>query len=323
MEKAEIIHWLLQGDPAVQYQTSRDLTDTKPEQLDEIRQRIATEGWGARLLSLQDEKGMWGGGIYTPKWTSTHYTLKTLKELDLPPDNAQAQKACEVLLEHGAYTDGGINFFRSLKHGEVCVSGMMLSQLVYFQIADTRIDRIVDFLLENQMPGGGWNCQSFDGAIHGSFHSTLSVLEGLNEFSKSKLVEKPSIRDAVHKAHEFLLMHHLFRSDKTGAIVDPRMLRFPFPPYWKYDIMRALDYFQQINMPHDPRFCDAIQVLKKKSKNGQWKMNSRYSGKIYFDLEPIGLPSRINTLRAMRILKWWQRRPEHIEDCTEVVQSVY
>lgn len=304
------IDWLLEGDPSIVYQTKRDLLNVGENELKVLQEKVSASGWSKKLLDYQDSTGKWGGGLYGPKWISTHYTLMTLFRLGLSPDNAQAQKGCRLLLENGYYHDGGMNFSVSMKHSETCISGMMLSLLCYFNIEDDRIFSLKNFLIGQQMKDGGWNCESFRGAVHSSFHTTISTLEGLRQFELRFGDDNNDIKMAVKKAHEFLLGHHLFKSDKTGEVVNVSMTRFSFPPRWKYDVMRSLDYFQDINSPHDPRFCDAITLLRKKEKDGKWPLQQKHSGKVYFDMEKPGDPSRFNTLRALRILKWWSSKPQ-------------
>ena len=310
--QTQTIDWLLAGDPVIQYQTNRDLLDRPASEIEGLQKQIEQKGWGKRFLALQDKNGLWGGGIYGPKWISTHYTLMTLMRLGLHPDNKQAKRSCAILLDRGFYDDGGINYFASLSHSETCVTAMTLALLCYFEIADARVDRLCGFLLDQQMEDGGWNCESFNGATHSSFHTTISVLEALRLYEKKNPSVAENIIEARKRAHEFLLCHHLFRSDKTAKIVSQQMTRFSFPPRWKYDVMRALDYFQELNSPHDPRFCDALTLLKKKERNGKWPLQQKYAGRIYFDMEKVGQPSRMNTLRALRIMRWWHKRPEEL-----------
>ncbi len=304
------IDWLLEGDPSIVFQTKRDLLEGGKSELISLQEKISKSGWTKKLLDYQDSTGKWGGGLYGPKWISTHYTLMTLFRLGLSPDNVQARKGCRLLLDKGFYNDGGMNFSVSMKHSETCISGMMLSLLCYFKIDDDRIFSLKNYLLDQQMGDGGWNCESYRGAVHSSFHTTISTLEGLRQFELRFGDDSDGVKKAVEKAHEFLLSHHLFKSDKTGEVVNVSMTRFSFPPRWKYDVMRGLDYFQEINSPHDPRFCDAITLLRKKEKDGKWPLQQKHSGKVYFDMEKPGKPSRINTLRALRILKWWGSKPQ-------------
>jgi hypothetical protein len=305
-----IIQWLLDGDASIVFQTKRDLLKSSEDELGSLRADIENKGWAKRFLSYQDDSGMWGGGLYGPKWISTHYTLMTLMRLCLSPDNAQAQKGCRLLLDKGYFEkDGGINFFTSLRQSETCVSAMVLGLNSYFNTADPRLHNIKNFLLQEQMKDGGWNCDKYKGAIHSSFHTTISVLEGLRTYENRFGDTDGDINSAREKAHEFLLCHHLFKSDKTAEIVNVGMTRFSFPPRWKYDVLRSLDYFQEIEAPHDPRFCDAITLLRKKEKDGKWPLQQKHSGKIFFDMEKVGATSRINTLRALRILKWWDSKP--------------
>jgi hypothetical protein len=327
-QNQEIIDWLLDGDPAIRWQVLRDLLDQDPIEIAREREKVAKSGWGARFLSYQEPNGLWGGGLYGPKWISTTYTMLTLRRIGLPVDNVQAEKGCRVLLEGGFYKDGGINYFKSLQQSEVCVTGMVLSILSYFQYPDLRIDELANHLLQRQMPDGGWNCEDYRGDSHSSFHTTMSVLEGLQEYQKSRRDMRIEVEEARLRGHEFLLQHRLFRSDKTGEVVADRMLRMPFPPRWFYDFLKALDYFQdyftwrinhKINLSDsnnqtlftrhekDERFSDGIDLLKKKRKpHGKWNMMRGPSGRIYFDMEKAGKPGRWNTLRAMRVLKWWE-----------------
>lgn len=301
-----ILRWLLESDPAIRWQTLHDLCGASEAKFLRERKKIASEGWGARLLARQASSGLWGGGLYGPKWTSTTYTMLLLRQFGLPPDHPQALKACKLLMDEGFYRDGGINFFASMQHSETCVTGMVLSILAYFYFEDERLERLVQHLCAQQMPDGGWNCNSYDGATHGSFHTTISVLEGLREYEK----RHPSHIVAKSQEHgvEFLLVHKLFRSHRTGAVVDPRMTRFSFPPRWRYDIMRALDYFQGRNLPRDPRLDEAMAIIKKKRRpDGTWPLQSKHPGRTFVEMERVGKPSHWNTLRALRILKWHER----------------
>ncbi len=324
----ETINWLMDGDPAIRWQVMRDLLAEEEEIYEKEREGVAERGWGASYLSYQEPSGLWGGGIYGPKWISTTYTMLTLKRIGLPTANAQARMGCEQLMERGYYLDGGINYFPSQKQSEVCVTGIVLSVLSFFHYPDARVNDLADHLLGRQMPDGGWNCQDYMGDSHSSFHTTLSVLEGLLEYQKAGRKVRVDIETARLRGHEFLLQHRLFKSDRTGEIVSSRMLRMPFPPRWFYDFMKALDYFQDyyvwraketIDYPDkasenlaakhhkDDRFVDAIELLKGKRKSdGRWNMMSGPSGKVYFDMEQAGKPSRWNTLRALRVLNWWE-----------------
>ena len=170
------LEWLLAGDPSIRWQAFRDLADAPSETVTRERARVVGEGWGKRLLGLQDPEGTWADGLYTPKWTSTTYTMLLLRDLGLPPGNERAIRACALLLDRGFYHDEGIGF--GWGRSEACVTGMVLSILAYFRLDDDRLDRIVEHLLDRQMTDGGWNCRQPFGAVHGSVHTTISVLEG-------------------------------------------------------------------------------------------------------------------------------------------------
>ena len=309
------IQWLLDGDPAIRWQASRDLVGAAERTVERERQKVAREGgWGARLLAKQDPEGTWagglssGGGLYSPKWISTTYTMLLLRDFGLPTNNGQARKACALLLEGGLQRDGGINYgWRG--RSETCITGMVLSILSHFEYGDDRLDTIAHHLLAQQMPDGGWNCQRPYGATHASLHTTISVLEGLRLYELHRGRDARAIRAAQRRGREFLLVHRLFRSHRTGHIIKPVFTRFAFPPRWHYDILRALDYFQAVDAPSDPRLAEAIDIVRSsRREDGRWPLQHSYKGKTYFELERVGTPSRWNTLRALRVLKWWDRK---------------
>lgn len=306
----ELRSWLLAGDPAVRWQVERDLMEAPPEVYETTRPRVATEGWGARLLSRQDSEGTWAGGLYSPKWTSTTYTLLTLRRLGLPSDNVAAHRGLRRIMDGGFYPgDGGINYSpRYRDHSETCITGMTLSLLAYFRYPDERVGRLVDHLLEQQMADGGWNCQSYRGDTHSSFHTTISALEGLWWYGRRTPGADPRIEEAQARGRDFLLAHHLFKSDRTGQVVKKQMTLFSFPPRWYYDVLRSLDYFQRCRAPADPRLEDAIALLRKKQRrDGSWPLQGRHAGRTFFEMEKPGKPSRMNTLRALRVLRWWEQ----------------
>lgn len=304
----QVSDWLLAGDPAIRWQVLHDLLDASPDSVSIERSRLEKEGWAAELLARQDPDGRWGGGLYTPKWTSTTYTLLLLRQLGLPPGNPQAINACRLLIERGLYRDGGINFFASLKHSETCVTGMVLSILAYFELPDERLRILVEHLLGQQLADGGWNCQSYRGSTHGSFHTTISVLEGLHIFGLAHPSSRPEITISQARGREFLLGHRLYKSHRTGKVVDQAMTRFSFPPRWRYDVLRGLDYFQACSAPYDPRLEDAMQLLQNRGQSdGRWRLQNRHPGRTFFELEQVGDSSRWNTLRALRVLRWWEQ----------------
>jgi hypothetical protein len=309
----KVHQWLLDGDPAIRWQVLRDVVGAPKRLVERERQRVAREGWGARLLARQDPDGTWAGGmssdggLYHPKWISATYTMLLLRDFGLPATNRQARRACPLLLDGGLQRDGGVNFgWRG--RSETCITGMVLSILSSFEHNDQRLDTLVDYLLAQQMPDGGWNCQRDLGATHASVHTTISVLEGLRHYELFRRRKVAAVRAAQRHGREFLLVHRLFRSHRTGAVIKPIFLRFSFPPRWHYDILRALDYFQSVNAPRDPRITDAIEIVRNaRGEDGRWPLQNTYKGKTYFELERVGAASRWNTLRALRVLKWWDR----------------
>jgi hypothetical protein len=241
-----------------------------------------------------------------------------LRDFGLPATNQKARKACKVLLDQGLQRDGGINYGiwgKSWGRSETCITGMILSILSYFEHDDDRLDIIAEHLLDQQMHDGGWNCRRPSGATHSSVHTTISVLEGLRHYQLHRNRKLRAVRAAQQRGREFLLVHRLFRSHRTCEIIKPIFLRFSFPPRWHYDILRALDHFQAVNAARDERLAEAIAIVQsKQGENGYWPLENSYRGKTYFELESVGAPSRWNTLRALRVLKWWHGELTHDGD---------
>ncbi|UJH66374.1 hypothetical protein [Allomuricauda sp. SCSIO 65647] len=302
MNSKKIIQWLLQGDVAIQYQVHRDLLHTEDIGL---RHRIAQEGWGAQFLCNRKPDGHWGKKFYEPKWTSTHYTLLDLRNLCLPPDNPIARESIEIIIDSEKGPDGGVRPIGPTRASDVCLNGMFLNYASYFNTEETELKSVIDFLLHEHMADGGFNCRSNrSGAVHSSLHSTLSVLEGFTEYKRNGYSYRMAeVEKAIEASKEFVLVHQLFLSDRTGDIIDQRFLKLSYPRRWKYDVLSALDYFQYSRSQWDGRMRPAIDVLlKKRNKDGTWNMQAKHPGQTHFEMEKAGKPSRFNTLRALRVL---------------------
>ena len=298
-----ILTWLLEGDISIQYQVHRDLLGVERPQL---RKRIAHEGWGARFLSYRKADSHWGQKFYQPKWISTHYTLLDLKNLAISPNNPECRQSVSQVVRSLKSPDGGILPIGAEKKSDVCVNGMFLNYAAYFGTDEAELRSIIDFLLSEHMADGGFNCYSNTlGATHSSLHTTISVLEGIHEYNRyGYRYRLDELQEAVALSRSFLLQHRLFRSDRTGEVIDHKMTMLSYPSRWRYDILRALDYFQSAGVGYDPRMQDALDILqKKRRRDGTWPVQARHPGKTHFEMEKTGGPSRWNTLRAMRVLK--------------------
>lgn len=299
----EISDWLMAGDIAIQFQVERDLMGSlQPE----LQARILSEGWGARFMACRNENGTWGRGFYQPKWISSHYTLLDIKNLQ--PVREQPSILAEIrrIARERKGVDGGINPAKTIPTSDVCVNGMFLDYACYFGLEQDLLRSVVDYVLQEQMPDGGFNCQRIrPGASHSSLHSTISVLEGIAQYRRQGYQYRLAELEAVaHLSEEFILQHKLFRSDHTGETIHPDMLKLSYPSRWKYDILRALDYFQATKHPWDDRLQPAIDILlKKRRRDGCWPLGAHHAGKLHFEMEQPGQPSRWNTLRALRALK--------------------
>jgi len=310
----DVIDWLLESDPAVRWQVLRDLTDAPPAVVAGERARVATEGWGARLLAQRDGDGQWAGGACFPAgfrgdfsfgqpWTATLPTMILLREFGVEPNTELMRETVALLRANCRWEHAGQPFFA----GEVepCINGRTVAIGAYFGVA---VDDIVSRLLGEQLADGGWNCEADNGSLRSSFHSTICVLEGLLAFERATGGSR-AVVTARRRGEEYLLTRRLFRRQSTGAIVDADWLQFSFPAYWHYDVLRALDYFQATGDLPDPALAETIDLVRsKRSPDGTWPLENTHRGAVHFPLEDgDGTPSRWNTLRALRVLAWYDR----------------
>lgn len=305
----DVLEYLLAGDPAIRWQVLRDLTDAGPEAVAAERAKVAVGGWGARLLALQAEDGHWDGGTYRPgwapadrpffdAWTATHFVLQQLADLGVDPRSPQAVTAIERVRTQVRWEHAGEPYF----DGEVepCINGAALSIAAHFGQDG---HRMVDTLLAGQLADGGWNC--WEAAAVSSLHSTICALEGLRDWEGA--VGDDRIPDARHRAEEYLLQRRLLWRRSDGAVIDPRFAMLSYPVRWFYDVLRGLDHFRLVDR-RDPRLADAVEMLRaKRLPNGLWPLENTHEGPTLFEMEreAEGFPSRWVTLRALRVLRWW------------------
>lgn len=318
----DVLAWLLDSDPAIGWQVRRDLTDAAPDQVAVERGRVAREGWGARLLDLQREDGHWrdeppkfsspraeewwrglpssSQGSLFPEWTSTTWSLQLLKTFGLDPTSSEARRAVARVRQGCTWEHEAEPFFA----GEVepCINGRVVALGAYFG-EDVR--PVVDRLLGEQMEDGGWNCEQENGSTRGSFNSTIEVLDGLLEFERAT-GGSPDVSAARRRGEEYLLERRMLRRLSTGEVIDENWLRFSFPTFWHYDVLRGLDYLRGAGVSPDARVAEAVElVASKRDADGWWPLENPHAGRMHFDLDGgEGRPSRWNTLRALRVLRW-------------------
>src|SRR3984893_5533804 len=323
---------MLDSDPSIRWQALRDLVDAPPEVVAAERARVASEGWGARVLALQGEDGQWEGGALFPArrresagghpsdqneadttgppsllasqpWTATAYSLVLLRDLGVDPHDDKVRRAVAQVRDNCRWENAGQPFFS----GEVepCLNGLTITLGAYF---DQDVDSVVARLVGEQLEDGGWNCEVEYGSVRSSFATTIRVLEGLLAHERATSGSAESIA-ARRRGEAYLLERKLFRRKSTGEVVNPSWLQFSFPTRWHYDVLRGLEYFREAGDPPDPRVDEAIQLLRSKQQpDGTWLLENTYPGKVHFMLEDgNGQPSRWNTLRALRVLRWYEQ----------------
>jgi len=314
MTTVTVLDWLLDSDPAIRWQVLRDLVAASADDVAAERARVATEGWGARLLELQGEDGQWAGGACFPAegwrradgegqpWISTLPTLELLREFGVEPGVDRVRRAVAMVREHCRWEHAGQPFFS----GEVepCINGRTVTLGLYFE---QDMEGVVARLLGEQLEDGGWNCEMENGSVRSSFHTTINVLEGLLAYERATGGSAESIA-ARRRGEEYLLERKLFRRKSSGDVINADWLKFSFPTRWHYDVLRALDYFRSAGAAPDTRMAEAIDLLRsKRQADGSWLLENTHRGRVHFALEDgDGRPSRWNTLRALRVLQWYE-----------------
>jgi hypothetical protein len=304
-----VLRWLLDSDPAIRWQVLRDLGGESGEAVARERARVAVEGGGSRLLDRQRPDGQWGDGVAAPQWQSTLDTLVLLRDLGLDPASEPARRAVDLVRERVTWGPefGDSPFFE----GEVepCINGRVLGLGAGFGHPS---DRLLDRLLGEQLADGGWNCEAERGSVRSSFHTTICVLEGLLEYEKARGATT-EVTAARVRGQEYLLERRLFRRRSTGEVIQDRKgshdwTRFAYPPAWRYDVLRGLDHLRAANAEPDERVAEAIAlVISRRDQDGRWPHHKHRPGPVQLDMEGgAGQPSRWNTLRALRVLDWYQ-----------------
>jgi hypothetical protein len=317
-----VIEWLLDGDPAIRWQVMCDLLGAPAEVVTAERARVATEGLGARLLALQGADGAWAGAAWNRGWDSTMHVLTLLRELGIDPTSAEARRAVGQVRDHvtwrGWDADGtwrgadwpGNPFFA----GEVepCINGQVAASGAYF---GQDVERIIARLLVEQLPDGGWNCEAAEGSTRSSFNTTICVLEALLEYERAG-GSHAAVTEARLRGQEYLLERRLFHRRSNGEVIardrkgDTDWTHFAFPTWWHYDVLRGLEYLRRVRVTPDERIAEAIALVEAKCDgDGRWPLEHQYPGTMPVALdEGAGQPSRWNTLRALRVLKWYSVR---------------
>jgi hypothetical protein len=301
------LEWLLDSDPAIRWQVMRDLTDEAHKTIAAERSRIASEGWGAKLLARQSSAGNWGKPNEDRGLLLTLYSLVVLKDLGLDPDSKQARRMIDRVDKRLVFKP--LN--RPFLYGETepCINGRILAIGAYFNQPN---QGLANRLLREQLEDGGWNCEAVEPSPkrpksrRSSFHTTICVLEGLLAYERGGS-QSAAVTKARRRGEEYLLERHMFRSLRTGDVIDERWLRFSFPTFWHYDILRGLDYLRDAGVKPDARVREAIDaVIKRRHQKGRWPLNLLHAERIPLAMETaLGSASRWNTLRALRVLRWY------------------
>lgn len=301
------IDWLLEGDPAIRWQTMQDLLDADPDEVAAERSRVAREGWGGQLLAARGDDGQWAGGAHFPTtaptlpgqpWTSTSHVLTELRLLGVDPADAAVRVAIADVARVTRWEYDDEPFFE----GEVepCINAALITNAVYYGVP---VEPVVERLLGERMADGGWNCEQEHGSVRSSFDTTIAVLEALA--AQQRVRDDPRLREARASGEAYLLERGLLRRRSTGELVSEGYLRFAFPPRWHYDALRALEHFRAVGAAPDERMAEAIALVHSKRRDdGTWALDVRHGGDARIDYGAVGEPNQWITLKALRVLRW-------------------
>jgi len=314
--ESAVIQWLLESDPSIRWQVMRDLTDAAEDEVARERARVAAEGAGARLLGLQAADGKWGGTAWNRGWDSTMHVLTLLREMGLDPASDAAR--CAVGLVRDGVTWQGCGPAEADRNlffaGEVepCINGQVAAAGAYFR---QDVGGLIARLLAEQLADGGWNCDAPNPSTRSSFNTTICVLEALLDHELAGC-DEPQVTAARLRGQEYLLERRLFRRRSTGEVIQRDRksglpwTRFAFPTWWHYDVLRGLDYLRRAGANPDERVAEAVElVAAKRGGDGLWLLETHYPGRMPIETDAgEGRPSRWNTLRALRVLRWYSTR---------------
>lgn len=302
MDEQELIQWILEGDPAIEYKARKELLYESAESLAMLqRSLIMKEGYIKRYLERRDqETALWANGYYLPKWTSTHYTLLELKNLGCPGDHLAFRQSALVLADNIWYNHGLILKDRYV---DLCVAAMMGSIMCHGKLKDPRIHEIMDYILEHRQDDGGFNC-SWQRSEKSSIHTTLTVLQLFLDYEQNGYDYRlDEIQEIRLPGEEWLLDHELYRKRGKDEPIHKSMINMPYPTRWKFDFLKGLEYFVDRGCKYDNRMAPAIDLLmNKRLKTGAWPSTGNHQGQIYFKIQDEGRDHRMNTLRALKVL---------------------
>jgi hypothetical protein len=309
------LDWLLDADPAIRWQAMRDLTDAPADQVAAERARVASEGWGTRLLAFRREDGLWNTGTPETEWPSL-LALLMLRDMGIDPSSEEARNAVGLVRDNATWHNPWAPWNgQPVFAGEVepCINGRVVTVGSYFGV---NVQPIADRLLGEQMADGEWNCEQENGSTRGSFHTTINVLEGLLNHEQAT-GGSAEVTAALERGQEYLLERRMLYRLSSGELIDPAFRLFWFPTGYHYDALRGLDYLRAAGVTPDPRVAEAIDLVRsKRDAEGRWPLENPHEIELVnarvrdleLDMdEREGRPSHWNTLRAMRMLDWHER----------------
>ena len=294
--------WLLEGNPAIANLVRRRLLneDIPLQNVGFIEKHL--EGFDAKT-------NRFGGGVYGPKWVSTHYTMVDLTALEVAPNTPEYQAALKTLMTHEWPGRMPLGVY----HIDLCIPGMVLEMLTYAGIRQPIIEEMIDYILDFQLPDGGWNCR-LEGGVEpavSSVHTTINVLEGLVGYAERGYQHRlHDVNTAIDQGIETLLRRELIYKKNTKEPIHPFMTRAHYPPRWKHDYVRGLCLLTRRKHPYDVRIEDALKRLMAQMRKGRMLKGETISGRIAFPLETERF-GRINTLRALEVLKHYDPHAYH------------
>lgn len=308
--------WLMDSDPALRWQVERDLLDAPTKVWEATRAQVATDGFGASLLALQDDDGQWAGGAFFPAgfdgtgdgqpYTATTWSLNSLREWGLDATVLRRRRTAELLATHSRWEYDDLPYWG----GEVdcCINAWTLANGLWLG-AD--VAGLADWFVEHRLPDGGWNCDWVAGSTRSSYHSTLNSLKGLLAYDVA--TGGTAATHAARRAgEEYLLRRSLFRRLRTGKPVAMWVGEFVNPPRWKYSVLNAADYFREAALHDgtspDPRMTEAVALIREaRQPDGTWQQARCHPGRVWFDTDvTVGEPSKWLTLCGIRVLRWWE-----------------
>jgi len=284
----QLVAWLLTAEtPSIRYLTMRNLKNLSPDHPEVLitREEMKTNGPIPQILAGQTDTGSWSGenSYYTPKYTSTHWSMLLLTELAIDPSDARLLRGVEYML--AKTRQEAIKHVNAGHHGLECFWGNVLRYSLYSDIGeDSRVSNIIQILAVNA-PQADWCCVYND--ERPCAWGAARALWGLGMLpEKLRTIE---VKTAIESGLSFLLDdYNLVIADYPApekGKIHSLWSRVNFPLFYQADILFVLRVLRELDALDRSGIQPALDWLMSRwLKNRRWRGSSPYRSRTWREL---------------------------------------